>query len=90
MTKIQEVPHVPSNVIDAAQMAPSAGNGQPLAFAVATKAETKQRLSDAAYKQRSLIEATFVIVLKIDVYWFSVRFLNFELIGANEYRRKLR
>ncbi len=54
-------------LIDAARMAPSAGNVQPWAFVVATADKTKKALSTAALGQRSLIEASAVIVVCADL-----------------------
>jgi nitroreductase len=65
--KKQELPkETLSQLIDAARLAPSAGNGQPWAFVVTEKQETKQMLSAAAYGQKSLLEASAVIVVCVD------------------------
>ena len=56
-----------SQLIDAARLAPSAGNGQPWAFVVAEKQETKQLISAAAYGQKSLLEASVDIVVCADL-----------------------
>jgi nitroreductase len=65
--KQQEIPQNAINqLIDAARLAPSAGNAQSWAFVVAHKQETKKLLSDAAYGQRSLQEASDVIVVCAD------------------------
>jgi nitroreductase len=56
-------PGILDQLLEAARWAPSAGNMQPWAFVVAAKEETKQRLSDAAYGQKSLVEASAVIVV---------------------------
>ena len=53
-------------LLEAARQAPSAGNVQPWAFVVAKKPETKQKLSNAAYDQKSLMEASIVIVVCAD------------------------
>jgi nitroreductase len=53
-------------LIEAARMAPSAGNVQPWGFVVATSQETKQKLSNAAYGQKDLEEASIVIVVCAD------------------------
>jgi nitroreductase len=50
-------------LLEAAHLAPSAGNIQPWAFIVADKAETKKALSHAAYEQKALSEAPVVIVV---------------------------
>ncbi|MGD6853034.1 MAG: nitroreductase family protein [Candidatus Bathyarchaeia archaeon] len=56
-------PSIIEKLLDAARWAPSAGNMQPWAFVVAAKWETKQRLSDSAYGQKSLVEASVDIVV---------------------------
>jgi|YelNatPaOPRAMG01_1025707.scaffolds.fasta_scaffold52239_2 nitroreductase len=65
--KQQEIPQsVINQLIDAARLAPSAGNAQSWAFVVAQKHETKGLLSDATYGQRSIQEASVVIVVCAD------------------------
>jgi nitroreductase len=65
--KKQALPQETINqLIDAARLAPSAGNGQPWAFVVAEKQETKRLLSAAAYGQKSLLEASAVIMVCAD------------------------
>ncbi len=54
-------------LIDAARQAPSAGNAQPWTFVVATTQKTKCLLSAAALEQKSLEEATAVIVVCADL-----------------------
>ena len=61
--KLELPPKIINQLIDAARWAPSAGNMQPWTFIVAAKAETKQMLSTAAYEQKSLTEASIVIVV---------------------------
>jgi nitroreductase len=53
-------------LIDAARLAPSAGNAQPVEFVVAQQEQTKQNLSMAAYGQKSLTESSAVIVVFAD------------------------
>ena len=53
-------------IVDAARMAPSAGNVQPYEFVIAQEEKTKQQLSQAAYNQRDLQEAPLVIVVCAD------------------------
>ena len=54
-------------LIEAAMLAPSAGNIQPWGFVIVTNAETKRRLSDAALHQTFIEEAPVVIVVCADV-----------------------
>jgi len=54
-------------LIEAARLAPSAGNIQPWEFVIVTNAETKRRLSDAALHQTFIEEAPVVIVVCADV-----------------------
>lgn len=53
-------------IVDAARLAPSAGNAQPYEFVVAQEEKTRQRLSQAAYNQSDLQEAPVVIVVCAD------------------------
>jgi nitroreductase len=53
-------------LINAARLAPSAGNGQPVEFVIAQEEQTMQRLSMAAYGQKSLTESSAVIVVCVD------------------------
>jgi nitroreductase len=53
-------------ILEGARQAPSAGNVQPWEFVVATSHETKQQLSDAAYGQKDIEEASIVIVVCAD------------------------
>ncbi|MBE3116347.1 nitroreductase family protein [Candidatus Bathyarchaeota archaeon] len=53
-------------LVDAARMAPSAGNAQPYEFVVAQEEKTRQRLSQAAYNQKDIQEAPVVIVVCAD------------------------
>jgi len=54
-------------LIEAARLAPSAGNIQPWEFILVTNAETKRRLSNAALHQTFIEEAPVVIVVCADV-----------------------
>jgi nitroreductase len=54
-------------LIEAARLAPSAGNIQPWEFVKVTNAETKRRLSDAALHQTFIEKAPVVIVVCADV-----------------------
>jgi nitroreductase len=56
-----------NQLIDAARLAPSAGNAQPWAFVVATEAKTKQSLATAAFGQKWLEEAAVVFVVCADI-----------------------
>ncbi len=53
-------------ILDAARMAPSAGNIQPWIFIVARKGDIKRRLAEAALNQRFIEEASVVIVVCAD------------------------
>jgi nitroreductase len=53
-------------LIEAARLAPSAGNVQPWEFVVASTQKTKQAISNAAFEQRDLQEASVVIVVCAD------------------------
>jgi nitroreductase len=59
-------PGVIEKLIEAARLAPSAGNAQPYEFVIAEKAETKQRLCKASFNQQTLQEAPAVIVVCAD------------------------
>jgi nitroreductase len=50
-------------LLEAAHLAPSAGNIQPWQFIVADKVAIKKALSHAAYEQKALGEAPIVIVV---------------------------
>ncbi|MDH5624107.1 MAG: nitroreductase family protein [Candidatus Bathyarchaeota archaeon] len=54
-------------LIEAARLAPSAGNIQPWEFVIVRNTETKRRLSDAALHQTFIEEAPVVIVVCADV-----------------------
>ncbi len=56
-----------NQLIDAARLAPSAGNAQPWAFIVATEPKTKEALADAAFGQKWLEEAAVVFVVCADL-----------------------
>jgi nitroreductase len=49
-------------VLDAARVAPSAGNGQPTRMIVVTKPEARQKLAEMCGKQEFIAEAPVVIV----------------------------
>ena len=53
-------------IVDAARLAPSAGNAQPYEFVVAQEEKTRQLLSQAAFNQRDVQEAPVVIVVCAD------------------------
>jgi nitroreductase len=53
-------------VLEAARQAPSAGNIQPWEIVVATAAKTKHALSQAAYEQNSIEQASVVLVVCAD------------------------
>ena len=53
-------------LIDAARLAPSAGNVQPWEFVIVSSPKTKQALCNAAYNQKALEEASIVIVVCAD------------------------
>ena len=53
-------------LLEAARLAPSAGNIQPREFVVVRKAETKRRLAEAALDQHFIAEAPVVIVVCAD------------------------
>jgi nitroreductase len=53
-------------LIEAASLAPSAGNVQPWEFVIVTDPETKRRLSDAALRQTFIEKAPVVIVVCAD------------------------
>lgn len=55
-----------NQLIDAARLAPSAGNAQPWAFVIAQKEKTKQALAEAAFGQKWLQEAAVVFVVCMD------------------------
>jgi nitroreductase len=56
-----------SQLIDAARLAPSAGNAQSWAFVLVTKPETKQALASAALGQKWLEGAAVVFVVCADL-----------------------
>ncbi|MDY7039741.1 MAG: nitroreductase family protein [Chloroflexota bacterium] len=56
-------PEIVERILHAAILAPSAGNCQPWHFFVVRHAKTKERLAEAAWGQRFLIEAPVVIVV---------------------------
>ncbi len=66
--KKQDLPQETINqLVDAARVAPSAGNAQSWAFVLATEQKTKQALSTAAYDQKWLAEAPAVFVVCADM-----------------------
>jgi nitroreductase len=65
--KKQDLPQgTVEKLVEAAHLAPSAGNVQPWEFVVASTQEARQMLSNAAYGQKSLQEASVVIVVCVD------------------------
>ncbi len=63
----EEVPETEvEKLLDAARLAPSAGNIQPWEFVVVREAETKRRLAEAALDQYFIAEAPVVIVVCAD------------------------
>jgi len=54
-------------LIDAARLAPSAGNIQPWEFVIVRSTEIKRKLSDAALNQTFIEEAPVVIIVCADV-----------------------
>jgi len=65
--KKQDLPHdIVEKLLEAARWAPSAGNVQPWKFVVVSSQKTKQELSMAASSQKSLEEASVVIVVCAD------------------------
>ena len=69
-------------LVEAARLAPSAGNIQPWEFVIVTNAETKRRLADAALRQTFIEEAPVVIVVCANVARSSWRYGS---RGANLY-----
>jgi len=65
--KKQDVPQATvERLLEAARQAPSAGNIQPWEFVVAITQKTKMSISEAAFEQKSLVEASIVIVVCAD------------------------
>ena len=63
----QDLPQgVVEMLLEAARQAPSAGNVQPWQFVVVSSPKTKMDLSQTAYGQKSLQEASIVIVVCAD------------------------
>lgn len=60
-------PEAISQLIDAARLAPSAGNAQSWAFVLVTKPETKRALAEAAFRQKWLEDAAAVFVVCADL-----------------------
>lgn len=56
-----------NQLVDAARLAPSAGNAQSWAFVLATEQKTKQALAVAAFGQKWLEEAAVVFVVCADL-----------------------
>ena len=56
-----------NQLIDAARLAPSAGNAQSWAFVLATESKTKEALANAAFGQKWLEEAAVVFVVCADM-----------------------
>ena len=59
-------PGIIEKLLEAARHAPSAGNVQPWEFVVASTQKTKRDLSNAAFGQKDLQEASIVIVVCAD------------------------
>lgn len=53
-------------ILDAARLAPSAGNIQPWEFVVVRKRETKQKLAETALGQVFIEESSVVIIVSAD------------------------
>lgn len=65
--KKQDVPDdLVKKLIEAAIMAPSAGNVQPYQFVIVRSEKNRQQLAKAAYNQRILLEAPVEIVACVD------------------------
>jgi nitroreductase len=65
--KKQELPKATvEKLLEAARQAPSAGNVQPWKFVVAQSQKMKESVSEAAYGQKSLLEASVIIVVCAD------------------------
>jgi nitroreductase len=65
--KKQDLPRgTVEKLLEAARLAPSAGNVQPWEFVVASTVKTKMDLSQAAFEQKSIQEASIVIVVCAD------------------------
>lgn len=66
--KKQELPQeIVNQIVDAARLAPSAGNSQSWAFVIVKKEEAKLALAQAAFGQRWLGGAAIVIVVCADL-----------------------
>jgi nitroreductase len=65
--KKQDLPQgTVEKLLEAARQAPSAGNVQPWEFVIASLPKTKQELSQAAFGQKNLQEASVVIIVCAD------------------------
>jgi nitroreductase len=65
--KKQDLPQgTVEKLVDAARMAPTAGNVQPYALVIVTEEKIKQQLSQAAFGQRNVQEVPVVIVVCAD------------------------
>ena len=65
--KKQNLPQeIVEKLLESARLAPSAGNVQPWEFVVANTDKTKMGLSQGAFGQKSLQEASVVIVVCVD------------------------
>ncbi len=53
-------------LLEAARSAPSAGNVQPWEFVIVNTQKQKMNISEAAFSQSSLVEASIVIVVCVD------------------------
>ncbi len=64
--KIEISQDIVDQLIDAARLSPSAGNAQSWAFVIVREQENKLALSKAALNQRSIVEASVVLVVCAD------------------------
>jgi nitroreductase len=65
--KKQDVPvDIVNKLVEAAIMAPSAGNVQPYQLVIVRSEKTRQQLSKAAFNQKTLLDAPVVIVVCVD------------------------
>ncbi len=65
--KKQDVPDdIVRKLVEAAILAPSAGNIQPYQLVIVRSEKTRQQLSKAAFNQKTLLEANVVIVVCVD------------------------
>ncbi len=65
--KKQDVPdEIVTKLVEAAIMAPSAGNVQPYHFVIVRSEKIRQQLSKAAFNQKMLLDVPVVIVVFVD------------------------